>query len=248
MNWYDKIDDNFKKKIVLEWTNLLDQNLTENYYHQYLSKNAGLFLGKENCHLVISKLKMGSELETDFVTLTDNFSNGNQFELIEIKQPGAKLFTSKGLMTADFNRAVQQIRDWKRWLIDNPSWFRKYLPTLSTRVVFNSHLKFKIFIGRRLSNPFEIEKRNQIAQEIGAEIRSFDYITDKFNFRDFHRTSWIDNGGEFFRNEVGNPFYKALTDSQWKKFCTGRQVSAFHFYNRHCDDLITIRKTNKQMK
>lgn len=243
MNWYDKIDNDFKKIKILEWMSLLDQSLTENYYHKYLSKNAGLFLGAENCHLVISKLKMGSELETDFVTLSDGFSNGNQFELIEIKQPGTKLFTSKGLMTADFNRAVQQIRDWKRWLIDNPTWLRKYLPTISTRVVFNSHLKFKIVIGRRLSNPFEIEKRNQIAEEIGAEIRSFDYITDRFNLRDFRRAAWLENEYHFFKEEVGNPFYKALTDSQWKKFCNRQKVSTFHFYSYHCEDLVTFRKT-----
>ncbi|MBX3240445.1 MAG: DUF4263 domain-containing protein [Chitinophagaceae bacterium] len=243
MNWYDKIDNNFKRKTILEWTNLLDQNLTENHYHHYLSKNAGLFLGGENCHLVISKLKMGSELETDFITLTDDFSNGNQFELIEIKQPAVKLFTSKGLMTAEFNRAVQQIRDWKRWLIDNPSWSKKYLPTLSARVVFNSHLKFKIIIGRRLSNPFEIEKRNQIADEIGAEIRSFDYITDKFNLRDFSQAAWLETGKDFLADEVGNPFHRAVTDSQWKKFCTGRKVSTFHFYSRHSEDIIMFRKT-----
>jgi hypothetical protein len=54
------------------------------------------FLGSDNCHLVISKLKLGSELETDFVTLTYGYSNENNFQLIEIKQPSAKLFSKKG--------------------------------------------------------------------------------------------------------------------------------------------------------
>lgn len=133
MNWYEMIcEKDFKLKLISEWENLLDRNLTENYYQRFLSDNAGLFLGNQDCHLVISKLKLGSDLETDFITLSDGFSNGNNFELIEIKRPDSKLFTEKGLISLDLNRATQQIRDWKRWLIDNKSWFRNYLPTINS--------------------------------------------------------------------------------------------------------------------
>lgn len=241
MSWYSKFDDNFKGNKISEWDQLLNQNLTEKFYHNYLFNNAGLFLGNENCHLVISKLKLGSELETDFITLTDGFSNGNQFELIEIKQPGARLFTDRGIITSDLNKATQQIRDWKRWLIDNPSWFKKYLPTLSTRVIMQSHLRFKIIIGRRLTNPIEIEKRNQIAEEIGVEIRSFDYLTDKFKTREFFPTVWLENGNEYCSEKIANPFFKAFTDSKWKKFCNSKKLATFHFYSRHCEDLLNIR-------
>ena len=69
MNWYyNNIKPDFKSKLILDWEKLLNQNLTENNYQTYLTINAGLFLGNENCHLIISKLKLGSELETDFVT------------------------------------------------------------------------------------------------------------------------------------------------------------------------------------
>ncbi len=78
--------------------NLLFKNLLENNYQRYLADNAGIFLSDNDCHLVISKLKLGSELETDFITLSDGSSNGNIFEFIEIKQPSAKLFTDKGLI------------------------------------------------------------------------------------------------------------------------------------------------------
>jgi hypothetical protein len=247
MNWYDRLGGNFKQDKVSEWTNLLNKNLTENFYQKYLANNAGLFFGSHNCHLVVSKLKLGSELETDFVTLTDGYSNGNLFELIEIKQPGASLFTKKGLMTAEFSRAAQQVRDWKRWLMDNRSWFRKYLPTLSTRVVSQGHLKFKIIIGRRLINQFDIERRNQIGEEIGAEIRSFDYITDNFKSREFYPTTWLESGNWYYEDKVANPFYKALTDSKWKKFCNSKRISTFHFYSHHCADLIKYRKTTASL-
>mgnify|MGYP000678130763 CR=1 FL=1 len=249
MNWYkDNITKDFKHELILEWEDLLNQNLTESKYHTFLSENAGLFLGNDNCHLAISKLKLGSELETDLVTLTDNFSNGNKFELIELKQPQAKLFTQKGLVTAEFNRAIQQIRDWKRWLIDNRTFFKKYLPTVSTRVVNDSHLNFKIIIGRRLTNIYEIEKRNQIANEIGAEIRSFDYLTDKLKTREFYPTAWLADEKWYYKSEIANPFFKAMSDSEWKKFCNKGKIGTFHFYSRHVEEILEIRKYNNRLK
>ena len=249
MNWYlENIKPDFKSKLILDWEILLNQKLTENNYQTYLTDNAGLFLGNENCHLIISKLKLGSELETDFVTLTDGFSNGNQFELIEIKQPNAKLFTEKGVMTSDFNRATQQIRDWKRWLIDNPSWFKKHLPTVSTRVISDSFLRFKIIIGRRTTNEYEIQKRNQIGAEIGAEIRSFDYLTDKLKRREFYPTTWLSDESQHYSGEMANPFYKAMSDSEWKKFCKSERLETFHFYSHHAEEIIERRKYNELMK
>ena len=248
-NWYlNNITPEFKVNLISDWEKLINQELTENNYQTYLTNNAGLFFGNENCHLVISKLKLGSELETDFITLTDGFSNGNQFELIEIKQPSAKLFTEKGVMTSDFNRATQQIRDWKRWLIDNPSWFKKHLPTVSTRVISESFLKFKIIIGRRITNQYEIEKRNQIGAEIGAEIRSFDYLTNKLKSREFHPISWLSIESQCYDEEMANPFYIAMSDSEWKKFCNSGKLETFHFYSYHAKEIIERRKYNSLMK
>ncbi|WP_336964123.1 Shedu anti-phage system protein SduA domain-containing protein [Chryseobacterium contaminans] len=238
--WYGR---EFKSQKIQEWENLLSKKLLENNYQTYLTENAGIFLSDDDCHLVISKLKLGSELETDFITLSDGFSNGNIFEFIEIKQPSAKLFTDKGLMTAEFNRATQQIRDWKRWLMDNRNWMGKYLPTVNTRISNPTHFKFKIIIGRRLSNHYEVEKRNQIAEEIGAEIRSFDYLTDKIKRREFYPIAWLRDGTPgHYEKELANPFYKAFTDSEWKKFCNSQKVASSHFYSDHFEEVLKMRE------
>ncbi|QLG47041.1 Shedu anti-phage system protein SduA domain-containing protein [Costertonia aggregata] len=244
-NWFNILNSShFKENLILDWESLLNKDLTENHYQTYLSNNAGFFMANENCHVVISKLKLGSELETDFVTLSDGFSNGNKFELFEIKRPRAKLFNSRGIMTSDFNRATQQIRDWKRWLIDNPSWFKKYLPTISTRVITDSHLRFKIIIGRRTNNPYEIEKRNQISKEIGAEIRSFDYLTDKLKSKQFYRFTWLPDENEDYEEQLANPFFKAFSDSEWKNFCNSRKLAKFHFYTKHHKEILNLRQYN----
>lgn len=241
-DWYKEIQTgNILASKTAEFQDLMDEELNESVYQSHLAENAGFFLGNDNCHLVISKLKLGSELETDFVTLTDGFSNGNVIELIEIKQPSAKLFTEKGLMTAEFNRACQQIRDWKRWLIDNKSWLHKFLPTTSTRVIRDSNLKFKIIIGRRIQNPHDIEKRNQISSELGAEIRSFDYLIDSVKTRKFYPHAWTEDAGNLYEQELANPFYRAFSDSEWKHFANCRRLETFHFYSKHFRDIIELR-------
>ncbi|WP_347073333.1 Shedu anti-phage system protein SduA domain-containing protein [Bacteroides thetaiotaomicron] len=249
MDWYSQITDkDFKKNLLFEWEKLLSGNYTENHYQRFLSDNAGIFLAGSNCHLVISKLKLGSELETDFINLSDGFSNGNLYELIEIKRPNVELFTEKGTIAADFNRAIQQIRDWKRWLIDNPNWVKKHLSTVNTRIIHQSNFKFKIIIGRRITNPHDIDKRNQIAHEIGAEIRSFDYLTDRLRTREFFPNAWLQNGINYYEENLANPFFKAFTDSQWKKFCSSGHVHEFHFYSYHYEQILKMRKYSKLLK
>ncbi|GAB6012820.1 Shedu anti-phage system protein SduA domain-containing protein [Viscerimonas tarda] len=249
MDWYSLITNkDFRSNLISEWESLLSENKTENHYHKFLNDNAGVFLGNDNCHLVISKLKLGSELETDFVTLSDGFSNGNLFELIEIKRPDIELFSERGTISSDFNRAIQQIRDWKRWLIDNPSWVRKYLPTVNTRIIHKSNFNFKIIIGRRIANSHSIDKRNQIANEIGAEIRSFDYLTEKLKTRLFYPMAWLENGIEYYEKSIGNPFFKAISDSRWKKFCLSNDITNCHFYSHHYEEILKMRKYNKLIK
>ncbi len=96
-------------------------------------------------------------------------------EFIEIEKPGSKLFTKNWVPAKNFNSALQQIRDWKRFLIENKSWVRKYLSSQTTRVLNNAGVNFTIIIGKRTGDMAEIEKRNQIADENEIQIRPFDY-------------------------------------------------------------------------
>ncbi len=170
---------NYNKKHIIDdvlskWEKLISENHKEHVYHQFLKDHAGLFFDNDNSYLAISKLKLGSELETDFILLSDGFSNGNHFELIEIEKPSSQLFTKEGLPSKDLNSSMQQIRDWKRWLIDNKGFFKRHLPTRSMRVLSKSFLSFTIIIGRRTENNIELDKREQLADDLGAKIRSFD--------------------------------------------------------------------------
>lgn len=187
---------------------------------------------------------MGSEYEADFVNIRDKRSNGVQYEFIEIEKPGSQLFTKSGIPSNDLNNALQQIRDWKRFLIDDKSFFRKFLPANSTRVITKSFLKFVIIIGRRTENDFINDKRDQIATEADIEIRSFDYLTDLLQRRQFYNYPCLDSDwGHYVENQLENPFAMATTDSKWKDFCRGG-VNTCHFYKSNLIEIIKMRKYN----
>jgi hypothetical protein len=235
-------------KLISDWNELLDKKEKEEVYHSFLSEHAGFFLADETAFAVISKLKLGSELETDFVIIRDGYSNGTIYEFIEIEKPWSKLFNDKGIPSNDFNTSLQQIRDWKRWLIDNKSYFRKYLPTANTRVVNNSNLKFKIIIGRRESPINDFEKRLQIGSENNVEIRSFDSLTDKLSSRFFMPYSTLNDKEKLsddILTKIANPFSKALTDSDWRELCDNVRIPATHVYSQISDLLVDKFKNNE---
>lgn len=231
-----------------DWKVLLDGNHNELVYHKFISQHSGFFFSDFNCYLTISKLKLGSEYEADFVNIRDKRSNGVEYEFIEIEKPGSLLFTQAGIPGNDLNNAIQQIRDWKRFLIDDKSFFRKFLPGNNTRVITNSFLKFSIIIGRRTENDFLNDKRSQIAAETGVEIRSFDYLTDLLQRRCFYNFPVLDSElGDYVENHIENPFVMAVSDSKWKDFCRGG-VNTSHFYKNNLKAIIQMRKNNELFK
>lgn len=235
---------NILNGVVSAWESMLVKHLNEKDYHEFLKNHAGFFFSDFNCYLTISKLKLGSELETDFINIRDNRSNGITYEFIEIEKPGSKLFTKNGVPAKDFNNAIQQIRDWKRFLIENKNWFRKYLPSQTTRVLNNAGVNFTIIIGRRNGDLTEIEKRNQIADEIGVQIRSFDYLTDLLKRQEFINYANLGiEGGSWYENQIENPFYKAISDSKWRQFCS-KNFSYTHFYMHNCESILKLREYN----
>lgn len=76
------LNEGLKNNLISEWVNLLNLGVIEHAYHKFISDHAGLLLANENCYLVVSKLKLGSDFETDFMTLTEGYSNGSKIELI----------------------------------------------------------------------------------------------------------------------------------------------------------------------
>lgn len=165
---------------------LEDSSLKEQDYQYYLQEHPAVFLTRQECYLVISRLKLSSEYETDFVTVREGYSNGTEYDLIEIESPHTRLFDTSGKPTAKFNAALQQIRDWKRLLMKDKYLFSRTFPTEHTKIIRESKLNFKIIIGCRSEDLDEMEKRRQICEQENIEIISFDRLSQVARRRQYY--------------------------------------------------------------
>lgn len=250
MDWNKLTKSEILKSIKLDWKLLLENDkLKEKDYHEFLRKHPALFFNtKWDSYLTISKLKLGAEYETDFVVVKEGFSDGTIYEIIEIESPHTKLFDRTGKLTAKFNSSIQQIRDWKRWLIKNRTGFKKIFPTTSTRVIKDSRLKFKIIIGRRELDEDVLEKRRQIMENEKIEILSFDRLTDKLNGIIYFPEEPIIGASEMdsiewnMKNQLANPFFICHSHSDWMKIC---KKGSFHIYSRMCKEIVDSRSYNE---
>ncbi len=181
------------------------------------------------------------------MVVKDGYSEGTIYEFIEIEKPGSRLFTKDGIPSKDFNTSLQQIRNWRRWLIENKSYFKKFLPTVNTKILNNSKITFKIIIGRR-NEEISLEKRNQIANENNIQIRSFDSLADKLKSNVIRNELWNrrdDKNDKILINRMSSPFLKAITDSAWKELCNTRSVPDSHFYSNIDSSISKYLKFNK---
>jgi hypothetical protein len=248
-DWTDFPKTKVYSNIISEWEKMLDdKKLNEQAYHSFLQMTPSIFLTFSESYLVVSKLKLGSDYETDFVNVEEGYSDGTFYELIEIESPHTILFDQKGKPSAKFNAALQQIRDWKRFLINNKSEFKKIFPTVSTKVIKESRLRYKIVIGRRTNNQEDLEKRRQISEQENIQIISFDRLTDMAKARIAFPNEALIYSAEMDsipferKNNLANPFFECITDSVWRSICKRGHA---HIYSRMIDDILQVRTYNR---
>lgn len=247
-NWIKFNNSDLHEQIIHEWEDLLSNTkLKEKDYHAFLAASPGIFLTRRRSYLVVSKLKLGSFYETDFVVVNEGHSEGTQYNLIEIESPHTKLFDLSGKPTARLNAALQQIRDWKRFLIDNRTFMKNAFPTVSTRVMRRSKLNFTIIIGRRTGNLEHLEKRSQIEENEKVSIISYDRLTDlaRRNFfldEPYISSAELDHMPFIMRNELANPFFQCFSDSIWKSI---NKEGNYHIYSELLEKILKHRKYSK---
>lgn len=237
------------ESILTKWTTMLgDKDLKEQDYHEFLRDTPFFFLASDQSYLVVSKLRMGGDYETDFVVVEEGYSDGTEYVLVEIESPHDRLFDSKGNPSSKFNSALQQIRDWKRFIKSNSDFTRKYLPSVPLAYRTNKiKIRYRIVIGRRNISQEDLEKRNQISENENVEIMSFDRLTERARRRHFTNLSMIyasqlESKPVWLNNKLANPFFKCSSDSEWRSICKNGNA---HIYSILLDDILRIRKYNQ---
>lgn len=239
----------FIKRTERQWRKLLHQNLREEEYHSYLSEYAGLFFGDTyTVPIVISKLRLCPELTTDFIVAREQYSYGLTFELIEIETPHCTPLTRNGDYSSRLSHAVRQIQDWKKWIRENRPLAKSLFPSVGTRYYRHPNFTFTIIIGNRENTREWLEKRNEFADQLRINIRSFDLMTEFLSNKVFLNGRNLLSTEESRlsltqRNQLANPFYRAYTDQEWRDI-TRRMEANPHFEAKNADALLSHRQYN----
>ncbi|WP_194585814.1 Shedu anti-phage system protein SduA domain-containing protein [Vibrio anguillarum] len=233
--WSRLNKSSLREDVLKEWVALLDdKNCTEQSYLSFLRDHAGLF--SRNMHLtqsvLISELELGSDYRTDFVLVGDERSCGCKYLLIEFESPHTPAYNKNGKPSARLTGALQQIRDWKKWMSDNQQECDRIFPS------WDRFFEYMIIIGRDTDD--HIVKRNRLSEYDGVKVRSFDYITSLFKIRPEFRDYILPISGsnsvkESDSNKFSNPFVKSYSGRNWRKIAKNPDFKTWHIFSSNID-------------
>lgn len=240
-------------EVATEWRTLLeDRSKREQDYQQFLRNHAGLFfpgsgfISREQ--LVLEKIALGSDYITDFVNINNNRSYGFIYTLIEIESPHDNLYTQSGAQSSAFNTALQQVRDWKRWITANMDTAKRIFPSKQFLVTGVPSIKYMIVIGRRQRDETVDEKRNQILRDEGIEVRSFDYLMDVLLSNTYSSYTAISRDltpiTREQNNQFSNPFYLATSDAEWREMLSRFRSTYSHMIGHNIEHILASRRYN----
>ncbi len=238
--------------VLNKWEKLLNAREKEEIYQDFIARHAGLFLCDGERHLIsISKLRLGADYVIDFAVAEENFSHGLYWELIEIKTPTTSPFTKKGQPVARLTGAIQQIHDWKRWILDHRREAERLFPGNGMRTERKPNFKFTIIIGSRDNSEAWLDKRNQLSDELRIDIRSFEYLTELFRMNSYHDRAYIFSTeakrlNDWQMNQLANPFCKAYTDYRWRQVLR-KTIGGSHFVSQSAEALLSYREHNHDL-
>jgi hypothetical protein len=174
-----------------KYVEYLERAQSEAEMHYFFETNPIVLPGLRDLHngplgeVVISKLQLSNEYETDFAFISVDSATA-QITLVEIESPTMQLFReSDNLFTSNFNRTLQQVKDWTLWIEQNATYVKELFREIYFRGVFRHQRMVSrsiIVAGRRR----EIQKNAQrekrwagISREGGPiEVMSYDRLAE----------------------------------------------------------------------
>lgn len=105
--------------LVDRFEQLIDSDPKEADVQAFLAENPWLLTEQfPHCHYLIPQFRLGDLYVADFIA-PERHSGGPTWMLIEIERPKSKLVTSRGELAETVRHAVQQVSDWRSWLLRN---------------------------------------------------------------------------------------------------------------------------------
>ena len=133
-----------------------------------------------HCHYVFPQVRFGDRLVADFLCL-ETPSYGNEWIGIEIEPANMQVVTKSGRKSAKLEHALQQVRDWRRWVQDNIDTARRRRDHNGLGLEdINPRFTAEVIIGRRRDHTDAYDKlRRQVRSDELIAIRSWDSVIDR---------------------------------------------------------------------
>lgn len=158
---------------------LVGSSPSEQQLQDFLQQHPYLLAWLEpHCHHVIKQPRLGSQYIPDFL-LPEMSSAGIQWVLVEIERSDAKLTTTSGQFGSTVRTAIQQIRDWQRWLEENRDYAIRPIPKGGLGLAeLNLRPKGLVIVGRRQSVTERFNNLRADCMRESVEIITYDRVID----------------------------------------------------------------------
>ena len=186
---------------ISEFRKLLETDPDEPPVHRFLQercKSLVSVIGGGTFRCQISKQRLGAELVPDFLIASQD-SMGIHWLAVELESPRKTPYRQDGHPNRYLNHAIDQIRDWRRWLRNNLDYARRAKAQSGLGLVgIDERVPGLVLIGRRPSDNQEYphtynESRRDFMHGERIAIHSYDWLIQEMG----------KNNGWFLSAELG---------------------------------------------
>ena len=161
---------------------LLNRNPREEEIQVFLEEHPEFLiqtLGGGHGRFQLNKVSFGGQHVADFLT-AEASSIGIEWYLIEIESPSLPLEKGDGSFRAELNHAIDQIKDWRSWIMNNQDVSRKPRGEGGLGLVgIDSRARGLVIGGRRHSYSHRFnEFRRQLISDQRIAVHSYDWLVD----------------------------------------------------------------------
>lgn len=139
---------------------------------------------------VVPKFRFGGKYVSDFL-ISEITSGGTIWILVELEPVNIPLVTKAGHHSERVRGGVQQVRDWRDWLMSNRDHAMKSIAQDGLGLGDIQGLWGRVVVGRRsMITPRFNQLRRQISDDSNIEIMTYDRLLEWFKKRANHWKAW----------------------------------------------------------
>lgn len=167
---------------VEQFKKLLDECPPERKIQEFLESNQKIIAAYIGVHpvYVIPQVKFSTHYVADFA-LAELNSAGPQWTLVELEPVDVSPFNQKGRPSAKLVHAIEQVKEWRRFVQDNQDHCRRPRKEHGLGLQgITSRFWGTVVMGRRSNYANEVEGwRNQHTADLQIEVISYDRLVER---------------------------------------------------------------------